>query len=364
LAHDGHRYPESVRRLLLPLTVGFVTALVLVAAVGLYSARTLSDSFLYLPDPAQEAAPVISVAGEAKDPPPDAPGVLFVAVTRRRATLLESWFSSMRERGSQLVPEQLVIPPGQTPEQRRREDEADMSQSQRVAAAVALRKLGREVKITGDGARVAEVVPQTPASDAGLLSGDVIVEANGTAVKTASDLRAIVQKLQPGQKVALKVRREGEAQPVTITSGTIASPEDASRAVMGVRIEDDAQITLPVDVKYATESIGGPSAGLPFALEIYNALSNRSLVRGHRIAATGEILLDGTVSEIGAAEQKAIGAREAGADVFLVPAGNLEAAQKSAPDGLKVIPVRTFDEAIAAIQALPPADDATRQASR
>ena len=133
---------------------------------------------------------------------------------------------------------------------------------------------------------------------------------------------------------------------------------------MGVAVEDDAEITLPVKVEYSTKSIGGPSAGLPFALEIYNALSDRSLARGHRIAATGTIDIDGNVGEIGAAEQKAIGAREAGADVFLVPAGNLDAARTYAPKGLTIIPVRTFDEALAAIRDLPPLDGSSQQAAR
>jgi PDZ domain-containing protein len=150
---------------------------------------------------------------------------------------------------------------------------------------------------------------------------------------------------------------------VAVTSGTVASPDEPDRAVMGVAIEDDADITLPVEVEYETESIGGPSAGLPFALEIYNALSDRQLVRGHRIAATGELALDGTVGEVGAAEQKAIGAWEAGADVFLVPAGNLDAAKRSAPEGLRIIPVRSFQEALDAINALPDLDDPARQAS-
>jgi len=132
---------------------------------------------------------------------------------------------------------------------------------------------------------------------------------------------------------------------------------------MGVRVEDDAEITLPRKVEFKTKDIGGPSAGLPFALEIYNSLSDRSLVGDHRIAATGEIHLDGTVGAIGGAEQKAIGAREAGADVFLVPADNLAAAQKYAPKGLKIIPVHTFDEALEAIRSLQPLSDASKQAA-
>jgi Lon-like protease len=355
-----------VRRLLAPLAVGFVTALILVAAVGLYASRTFTDSFLYLPDPAQDVAPVVSVQDEAADPPDGGPGVLFVAVTRRRATLLESWFKGAREHGAVIVPEEAVLPNGQTPQQRQAEDEADMSQSQRVAAAVAMKALGKTVQITQDGARVEVVQADSPAATAGLLPGDVIVEARGEPVDGVGELRDVLADVKPGDKVALTVRRgvDEAAKTQDFETGTKANPKDPTRAVMGVEVQDDAEIKLPVKVEYSTKSIGGPSAGLPFALEIYNAMSDRSLARGHRIAATGTIDIDGNVGEIGAAEQKAIGAREAGADVFLVPAGNLEAARTYAPEGLTIIPGRTFDEALAAIRDLPPLDGSSQQAAR
>jgi PDZ domain-containing protein len=354
--------------LLPPIAVGFLTALVLVAAVFVYANRTLSDEFLYLPDPAQDAAPVISVAGEAKDPGADQPGILFVAVVRRKATLLETWFSGMREHGSQLVPAEVVMPNGQTPEQRKEEDEADMSQSQQVAAAVALKALGKDVKIEGDGVRVASVIANTPAAEAGIAPGDVITKADGDAVGDTSDLREALADVKPGDKVDLSVERHTAApgqSAVVISTNTRADPDDPNRAIIGFQPQDDAKISLPKDtpVTYATKQVGGPSAGLPFALEIYNALSDRSLVGDHRIAATGEISLDGTVGPIGGAEQKAIGAREAGADVFLVPEDNLAAAKKYAPEGLEIIPVKDFDDALEAIRSLPPLSDTTKQAA-
>lgn len=355
-----------MRRLLPPIAVGFLTALVLVAAVFVYANRTLSDQFLYLPDPAQDVAPVISVQGEAKDPGADGPGILFVAVVRRKATLLETWFSGMRERGSQLVSEEVVMPNGQTPDQRAAEDAADMSESQKVAAAVAMKALGKDVKVEEDGVRVSQVIANTPAAEAGIAPGDVIVKADGDAIGSTDDLRKALTDVEPGDKVDLSVLRNNAppgTEPVVVASGTRADPQDPSRAVMGFVPQDDSKITLPVDVKYATKQVGGPSAGLPFALEIYNALSDRSLVGDHRIAATGEIHLDGTVGPIGGAEQKAIGAREAGADVFLVPADNLAAANKYAPAGLEIIPVKTFDDALEAIRSLPPLSDTTKQAA-
>jgi Lon-like protease len=108
-------------------------------------------------------------------------------------------------------------------------------------------------------------------------------------------------------------------------------------------------------VHYSIQGIGGPSAGLAFALEIYDSLSGRHLLRGHRIAATGELDPLGDVIEIGGAEQKALGAIEAGADTFIVPKANVAAARKAAAGKLRVIGVSTFTQALQVIRNLPPA---------
>ena len=112
----------------------------------------------------------------------------------------------------------------------------------------------------------------------------------------------------------------------------------------GSSSEQDAKIELPIDVDIDLGRVGGPSAGLPFALEIARQLG-RNVTHGCRIAATGELALDGSVLPIGGIEQKTIGVRRAGVDFFLVPGENAAGARESA-DGVRVIPVDSFQQAL------------------
>jgi PDZ domain-containing protein len=125
--------------------------------------------------------------------------------------------------------------------------------------------------------------------------------------------------------------------------------------VIGVSIGDAVKVgRIPIHVSFSTGGIGGPSAGLAFALEIYDALSGRKLLDGHRIAVTGELDLAGGVHEIGGVRQKTVGAIDAGADVFIVPKGANERDARDEADGrITVIGVTSFDQALAAIRALP-----------
>jgi Lon-like protease len=105
-------------------------------------------------------------------------------------------------------------------------------------------------------------------------------------------------------------------------------------------------------VKIDAGNVGGPSAGLAFALDVLEELG-KDVDRGCRVAATGEIGLDGSVGPVGGLEQKTIGAKRAGAKVFLVPAGdNAEEARRYA-DGLRIIPVRTFQQALRRLATVP-----------
>src|SRR5205085_6453125 len=154
--------------------------------LALLAAATPSDDFLFLPSPAQAVAPVVKVAGEPPDPAPGGAGFLFTAVTQRRASRLESWLPFLRDEHAELVPSRALIPPGGTPEEQDKVDRAAMTDSQRTAAAVAEKALGRDVKITTRGVRLDDTaVPGgSPARAAGLTSGDVITAVDGTPVQT------------------------------------------------------------------------------------------------------------------------------------------------------------------------------------
>jgi PDZ domain-containing protein len=319
----------------------------LVAVVGLVLTLVPSDHYLVLPDQARPADPLVSVPGEedvsvpGEEDEPGENGIYMVDVTVGRASLLERLFPDIRE-GASLLPAQAINPAGVSDRQRRRASLQAMSRSQLVAITVALRELGYDVEVEPAGAEVVLVQPGTPA-DGELEVGDVIVAANGEEVDTIEDLRAATAPLEPGDPVELTVER-GEDERLDLTLDTEESSEAPGRAVVGVQVRDAEDFDFPVDVEIDAGSIGGPSAGLAFALEIVNTLGD-DIARGRRIVATGELTLDGEVASVGGLKQKTIAARRAGADVFLVPRPNAEEARAEAGD-LEIVPVSTFAEAL------------------
>ena len=138
----------------------------------------------------------------------------------------------------------------------------------------------------------------------------------------------------------------------TASVRTIPDPHLKGRALLGVNPDQAVSIKLPLRIRVEIGGVGGSSAGLAFALELLQKLG-RDVERGHRIAATGALGLDGSIGEIGGVKQKTIGAREAHVDVFLVPAGpNAREARRYA-NGLRIIPVKTFPQALRALATLP-----------
>jgi PDZ domain-containing protein len=305
-----------------------------------------SDQYLLLPENARPVAPLVSVEG-GKDPSGEG-GIYYDAVIIRRAKLFEEIFPWIHD-GVTLVDEDRINPPGAGERERRAEDLREMARSQDIAAAVALQYLGYEVTLRPIGALVTQVLEGSPAFEAGLQPSNVIVAVDGEPVRRTTDLREGISAHEPGESVRLNVRTGRELRAVTV--GTIAG--DGGRPVVGVVVEQATQVKLPIAVRIDAGSIGGPSAGLAFALDVLEELG-RDVDRGYKVAATGELAHDGSVSPIGAVKQKAIGVRRAKVDVFLVPAGdNAEEARKYAGD-VRVIAVESFRQALQVLATLPP----------
>ena len=305
-----------------------------------------SNEFLLLPDSARPVAPLVSVEG-GKDPSRPG-GIYYDAVVIRRAKLFEQLFPSIHD-GATLVPERQINPPGASDRQRRTEDLREMARSQDIAGAVALKYLGYDVTLRAIGALISEVVEGSPAAKAGLQPTDVIVGVDGTTVRTTADLRRLISKHKPGERVRLTVRSGSGLRQVRV--GTIAG--DQGRPLIGILVDQATQVKLPIAVRIDAGSIGGPSAGLAFALDVLEELGH-DVDRGYRVAATGELEPDGSVIPIGGVKQKAIGVRRAKVDVFLVPAGdNAKEARKYA-GGVRVIAVESFRQALQALATLPP----------
>jgi PDZ domain-containing protein len=289
-----------------------------------------------------DGTPVLSIEGAKTYPTEgslDFTTVVFDGGPGRKVTvyeLLGGWLSPDVD----VVPSSLYFPPDATAEQVQDENTAMMNESQVVAAATALRALGRDVPTN---VAVLQVVDGGPSSGK-LEAGDVIVSVDGTAVTNGDELRAAVQAVPPGTALPVTVRRDGTEQTVDITTGA----NDQGKSVIGVLPGLDYD--LPITVTLNTGAVGGPSAGLMFSLAIYDALTPGALTGGQAIAGTGEIEDNGTVGPISGIAQKMVGAREAGATWFLSPAEECAATAGRVPDGMTVVRVSTFDQARAAVE--------------
>lgn len=305
-----------------------------------------SDSYLLLPDEAKPLADKVTAEGERPHPPG---GIYYVDVIVRKASLLEELAGMTRPEGADLVPAQALVPPGSNFRERRRQNLRQMDRSEEVAAAVALRELGEDVKAEPEGALVVAVAPDAPAAGK-IEATDVLVAVDGTPVRTPNDLRRLIGLREPGETVRLRVRRGGAAREIRV--GTIPSPDEEGRPIVGIQVEQAADIQLPIDVEIDLGGVGGPSAGLAFALDIVEELRG-GVDRGLNVAATGELELDGDVLPIGGVKQKVIGARRSGADVFLVPAGDNAAEARRHAGDLRIIPVESFRQALQALATVP-----------
>lgn len=303
--------------------------------------------YLYVPNTAHPLAALVKVPGE-KAPAPGAGAIYYVDVTVRRATWAEQLLPFVRPEGASLVPKDEVVPQGSSFDDRQRAGLREMARSEKVAAAVALKQAGYKVPATPRGAVVEAVASDAPA-DTVLDPGDVIVAARGKPILTPEELRRSFENVRPGDKVVLRLRRDGNMMSVTVR--TVESPSEPGRAIIGIRVSQDADIRLPLKVDIDLGGVGGPSAGLPFALDVLQELGT-NVDRGRRVVATGEIGLDGTIGPIGGVKQKTFGARRAGADVFLVPAGDNAAEARRYAGNLRIIPVTSFQQALSALRTI------------
>jgi PDZ domain-containing protein len=306
-----------------------------------------SDSYIFLPDRAHPVAPLVQIAGRKHVD--ERGGIYFVDVFVRKASWLERLFPSLRD-GATIVPASAVVPPGTSEKTRQREDRQAMTRSQDVAAAVALRAAGYKVRAKPTGVLVDQVVEGAPAARK-LDGGDVILSVDGRKILTPAQLRRAIGSRPTGSTLTIVVRRGRTLKAVKVRSTT--DPQVPGRPVIGVIVTQDARIELPLSVKINAGNVGGPSAGLAFALDVLDQLG-RDVDHGQRVAATGEIELDGSVAPIGGVRQKTIGVRKTGIRVFLVPAGENAAEARRYADGVRIVPVKNFQQALQALATLRP----------
>ncbi len=318
----------------------------LLTAIAVASYAFPSDDYLYVPNEARPLREHVSIAGRPEAD--DAGGIFFVDVTVRRARWAEAIAPFLRPDGATLVSGANLDAHGGSKERQERA-RVEMELSERVAAAVALREAGHEVETKERGARIDAVADGVPAAKA-LAPGDVILSVGGRPTLSPEALQAAVRSGRPGESLRVRFRRGAKVLERTVR--TVGAPDDPQRPMIGIQVSADLEITLPLDVRIDLGRVGGPSAGLAFALEVLQELG-RDVDRGHRIAATGEIDLDGSVNPVGGLEQKTIGARRAGVEVFIVPAGDNAAVARRFAGTMRVVPVESYQQALSALASLP-----------
>jgi Lon-like protease len=322
-----------------------------VAVIGAWLLATPSDEYVLLPDDPHPADVVVHVGGVKPKIATDGSGIYYLDVLVHRASLPESWIARFED-GADVLPAAALVPPGGSQSDLDRVDHLTFQDSRTVAGVVALRALGRKVTVAPTGVTFDGVEDSAPAVRAGLRPGMIITAIDGVSVLQVPALRTQLAGRTPGSPVHLTVRNGTKT--LELHTKLTRDPQAPDHAIIGVLGVHDAppKAKLPVTVTITPRGLGrGPSAGLAFTLEVYDALSGRHLAHGRKIAVTGTINLAGQVGPIGGVRQKVLGAVRRHVDVVLVPEANAEDAHAAAKGRVKVVAVKTFRQALAALGA-------------
>jgi PDZ domain-containing protein len=261
------------------------------------------------------------------------------------AQAVMGWASPTRR----VVPRETIYPESESHAQAAKEKAEAFATSQSHAISAALRQLGLPVRTA---VVVSSVEQGAPAQDQ-LRAGDHITSIDGRAVAAPQQVVDAVRQAAIGTEHVFDVVRAGTPLTVKVKSGSrpddpTTSQDESTVPFVGIGI--DTLYSGDFDVEFTIERVGGPSAGMMFALGLVDKLTPGPLTGGRVVAGTGTIEPDGTVGAIGGIAQKMAGARSAGAELFLAPQSNCEEILGHIPDGLTVTPVSTLAEAVSAIE--------------
>jgi PDZ domain-containing protein len=302
------------------------------------------------PGPAVNVLRLIDARGGARTY--ESKGQLLLTTVSESVNTVNVWDALLAwiDPNVMLISQQAVLG-GKTSREVDIENQLEMDDSKYQAEVAAFRALGLDVARVA-GARVLSVVDGYPAFGT-LRAQDLIVSVDGVSVKDPAAAVALLQKHKIGDTVKIGYRRGRSNK--TVTLKTVSSqpvPGKKAHAVIGVNLEP--AFRLPRDIQVDTQNIVGPSGGMMIALSIYDAFTPADLTGGHIIAGTGTIDGQGAIGDIGGIEEKVRAAASHGADIFLAPFDQAATARKVAPKSMRVIGVRTLDEALKFLKALAP----------
>jgi PDZ domain-containing protein len=288
--------------------------------------------------PAREIVPLIHVEG----PPTYGSSGRLVMTTIQFTQLtalgaLVAWIDPEEA----VVDEEVVYPPGLSPPEEVHRATSQMDQSKIDAAAVVLSNVTDYPREHGPGALVEFVGPGCPA-DGRLFPGDLIVRIDGRRVGSKREASRLIDAVPADEPVEFRIEADGEESDVLVTRGSCPGSDEP---LIGIVLVEP----FPFEITIESGEVGGPSAGLMWAVGLYDVLTRSDLTAGRTIAGTGSIDLDGNVGPIGGILDKVVAARDARADIMLVPRDNLSELRDVDTGALRLIPVSTFDEAVEAL---------------
>ena len=253
------------------------------------------------------------------------------------AGVMSAWF----DRDRSIMPVEALYPDDTDAEDNSLMNTVEMNGSQQEAIAAALAKQGISYSTT----TIVAGVRSDGAAANRLEPGDVVLTVNGQQVTDVASAGEAIGRTPRGQKVNVTVRRKGEEKSFALTPRY-----EGERALVGIVLSRGFE--FPVKVNFALDGIGGPSAGMIFALAIYDEMTPGDLTGGKKIAGTGTIDEQGTVGPIGGIRQKMIGARSDGAEYFLAPSANCDEVTGHIPEGLQVVKVDSLSDAISSVEQI------------
>jgi PDZ domain-containing protein len=259
-----------------------------------------------------------------------------VDVTTKKVTAFQAligWLQHDRV----VVPRSAIYPPGQSEEQINQQDTQQFASSQNNATAAAFCELKYQ-----KGFGVLDVDANAGAKDK-LRAFDQLLSLDGTPVDSQQKLTAVLANRKPGETVTVAFKRLGKAMTASIKLSPPGQGQTGAR--IGITVGEQCFAPFEVDLGLG-DQIGGPSAGLMFALGIMEKVGPTDLTKGKYIAGTGEIQSDGKVLPIGGIQLKMIAARRAGASIFLAPKDNCADVRGATPKGLNVIRVDALHDAV------------------
>ena len=347
-APDSPRRPRRNRAGWIILTVAIIGVAVVAFVPVPYVVEQPGPVFNTLSDVEVDGkqVPLIEIPGEKTYPTDGTLDMLTVSVAGNREyppswlAVASAWFDPSKA----VLPIDEIYPVGTTVEDSNKQSAVDMTNSQQEAIAAALSDLDYPFTTTLTVSTTAEGSPA-----AGVLKeGDVVVSVNGKKFQFLEQLQAAVRANGAGKAATVVVKRAGKeiTEKLTPVETTGATPVPIIGIGVGVKYD------FPIDVKIQLQNVGGPSAGMMFALGIIDKLTTGELNGGRNVAGTGTISGQGTVGPIGGIRQKMYGAVRAGASYFLAPSENCNEVVGHVPDGLTVYSVSTLDDSLAALKAI------------